>query len=156
MNYNTFKELIEKEYGKTFNDGIVIVNKFICLGKSISIDVYSEAEETSCVSRDNDCVKFSALISLQKEFNYDEDELPDHMEMRILNSYYLVKPEQKYLCYSVHSIRKIGCAGNANKIVLGFGKIMKRLYSSLEKDFVNDRITEGHHKEALKSMLKIN
>lgn len=153
-----FLENIQKSYGKYFTDSRCVVGLNKSLYRSISVRCLLSNNNSEVASGiwQNDMFSVAFMIDIEgKEFDKDitlDSEIPKNLELKVLDNSYLIKPQDKYLCYSSRKLRYRKTKGDATKILSTLDKYFKKLNEELKKDIDNKEIHDKHI-ELLKSKI---
>jgi len=158
MTVQNFLENIQKSYGKYFTDSRCLVGLNKSLYRSISVRCLLSNNNSEVANGiwQNDMLSVAFMIDVEgKEFDKDitlNSEVPNNLELKILDNSYLIKPQDKYLCYSRRKLRYRKTKGNATKILNTLDKYFQKLNEELKKDIANEEIHDNHI-ELLKSKI---
>ncbi len=158
MKFDEFAHNIVSAYSKRFPGGYCRVAKYVCFGKSITIDMYLSSKETgksTSVMGDNDMFKICLNVSLPDKFNYESDELPEKVTMESWSNHYLVKPELPYMAYSSRKVPYRKTTGAAEKLIATAEKFMDRLHDMIVEDLAAGNVHENFIRIAQENILKI-
>lgn len=153
MKFAEFKERIESEYHKRFNDSYCKCNVYKCLGTSITIDCYLAKDKTEVPHgiAANDTFRVSFMIHMPDGWS-KEDEMPEMMVMDAIKKSIKIKPEEGTYCYcSSKSVSYRKAKGNAEKLIKSFDKVCDRLFDMVIKEYRSDNLmSDGAELVALK------
>ena len=143
MKFAEFKERIESEYHKRFNDSFCKCRIYKCLGKSITIDCYlaKDASEAPNGYAVNDTFHVSFMIFMPDGWN-EEDDMPEVMTMRATGKSVRVKPEDRYCYCGYKSIAYRQTKGNAEKQIATFSKTCDKLLNLVREEYGNGNLLE--------------
>jgi hypothetical protein len=167
MKISVFREEVKKIYAKYFDGSLITINydKF-SIYKNVTIHAYLVKDRSEAINGIAQNDLFTIIFSLtksgsttdQKEFNKndlidDELILSNDLMLEKYSSYYTIKPQNKYLCYSSKSVAFRKSTGNAQKILETLNSYFQRLSQQLHDDIKNDLIHDNHI-ELLRKRLK--
>lgn len=143
MKFNEFKERIESEYHKRFNDSYCICKVGKCLGTYISIGGYLAKDKSELPHgiTHNDTIHMGFMIHLPDGLT-TEDELPEEMEITTINHSIIVKPSNPYMYCDIRKIPFRKTKGNAEKMIKTFAKFTDKLHDALCEEYKSDNLLE--------------
>lgn len=144
---------IKESYIKQFPNSIIIAQLHKGIGKSLYVKCYmsGKKEEFHNGIEENDMLSVTFWChNIPRDTELDS-ELPENIEMECTEKSYLIKPENKYLCYGRRKLSYRKTQGT-EKIIKSLDKFFVKLKESLENDLENGNITDDH-KELLISKL---
>lgn len=160
MKFAEFASRINEKYAEAFPSGHCQVSEYLCLGKSININMYlsgKNEDKNQPMMLHNDMFKICLNIDLPGSFNFKTDDLPGKMVMECWSNCYFVKPDASYhACSSspLYCIRKIPyrkTTGTAEKLVATVGKFIEKLHK-----MVSDDLEAGNIHDNFLTMVKEN
>lgn len=145
-----FLNEIEGTYNKYFTDSKCIAKLNTSLYNSISVKCLLANNKSECINGyfENDMFSISFLIDvdgkeLDKSISLDSV-LPKNLQIQVLDNSYLIKPNDKYLCYSRRKLSYRKTKGDGEKLLKTFDKWFKKLSDELKNDINNSNIHDNH------------
>ena len=137
MKYTEFAENIRAIYAEKFPNSVCKVEAVKNFGKYIFITCSLAENINECANRIamNDMFHIQFCITLNDNFNFESDKLPEQMALECRTNNYLIIPENKYLCYSRRKISYRKVTGTAEKLEETFKKFIDKLYNQLIEDY---------------------
>lgn len=143
MKFEEFKNRIEQIYRGKFNKSYCGCKIYSCLGKSITIDLRLAENASECPNNitGNDMMDICLAIRLPDGWK-EGDELPENMTLEAWKNGIKVKSTEKYLyCdYKKASYRKT--SGDAEKLIVAFGKYVERLYNLVKAEYEAENLLD--------------
>lgn len=147
MKFAEFAEKVGVAYMEKFPAGYCKVSKYICLGRSITIDMYISGKSdkhNAPTMGHNDMFHVCLAIELPDRFDYETDELPDKMTLESWCRFYLLKPDSPYMVYSKRVLRFRKTTGDAEKLVSYIGKFISNLHEAVQMDYNSGMICDEY------------
>lgn len=145
MKFTEFSDKVIAAYMEKFPTGYCKVSKYICLGRSITIDMYlsGKSDKHSVPTMgDNDMFHVCFAIELPDRFDYEADELPDKMTLENWSRFYLLKPDSPYMAFGKRIIHFRKTTGTAEKLIPYIGKFIENLHEDVKSDYNSGMICD--------------
>lgn len=150
MNFKELKKEIEKSYESYFINSKCAVQLSTSLYPSISITCFlaNDKSENSGNYWDNDMFSIAFSIDtitgeLPKDTT-EESELSNNLRLKVWRKSYLIKPENRNMCYNRTKLSFRQAKGDTTKIVKSLDKFFARLKESILKDLESNLIHDNY------------
>lgn len=150
LTVNELLQGIEESYRNYFTDSKCIAKLNTNLYSSISVKclLANNRSEVANGYYENDMFNIAFMIDAEgKEFSKDitiDSVLPDNLQISIIDKGYLIKPDNKYMCYGSRKLNFRKTKGDPAKLLKVFDKWFSKLYEELKNDIANDNIHSEH------------
>ena len=150
MKMKEFLNEIENSYKEQFPKSKIVAELDNRFYNSISITCFIANDINEVANRiwQNDMLSiYFSIDSINGEFAKDitiESEIPENLKIEVSRKSYLIKPENRNMCYGRRKLSFRKTTGNYNKILKSLDKFFRRLRISLEKDVELNAIHDNH------------